>query len=124
MTLSSKLGFLAFLLLFAAMVLFVVVGQVTVRRLRKNPEVRDVLGAQLSSGWDILNVAGALSRPKWFSEMMRRSPLSFMAADERVLYKHTNVVERILARMFFWSWVISALSLLLLAVLDKLGWVE
>lgn len=124
MTLSSKLGFLAFLLLFAAMVLFVVVGQVTVRRLRKNPEVRDALGAELSSGWDILNVAGALSRPKWFSEMMRRSPLSSMAADERVLYKHTNVIERILARMFFWSWVISALSLLLLAVLDQLGWID
>ena len=124
MTLSSKLGFLAFLVMFAGMILFVVVGQVTVRRLRKNPEVKGALGAELSSGWDILNVAGALSRPKWFSEMMRRSPLSFMAADERVLYKHTSVVERILARMFFWSWAISGVSFIILGVLDQLGWTD
>ena len=124
MTLSSKLGFLAFLVMFAGMILFVVVGQVTVRRLRKNPEVKGALGAELSSGWDILNVAGALSRPKWFSEMMRRSPLSFMAADERVLYKHTSVVERILARMFFWSWAISGVSFSILGVLDQLGWTD
>ncbi|MFA5679323.1 MAG: hypothetical protein WC953_13105 [Pseudomonas sp.] len=124
MTLSSKLGFMVFLLLFAAMILFVVVGQLTVRRLRKNPEVRGALGTELSSGWDILNVAGALSRPKWFSKMMRRSPLSFMAADERVLYKHTNIIERILARLFFWSWAISGVSFILLGALDMLGWID
>ena len=118
---SFDFGFMAFLLMFAAMILYVVLGLVTVRRLRKNPEVKHLLGVSLIGGWDILNVAGALSRPKWFSEMMRSSPLGFMAADERVLYKHTNVVERILARLFFWSWLISGSSFIVLGMLDTLG---
>lgn len=124
MTLSSQLSFLAFILFFLAMILFVVVGQVTVRRLRKNPEIKKSLGMEFSSGWDILNVAGALSRPAWFSKMMRSSPLSFMAADERPLYAHTNIVERILARMFFWSWMISIFSLFFIHVLAKIGVIE
>ncbi|SDU06353.1 hypothetical protein [Halopseudomonas salegens] len=121
MTLTQELLAYAIAILFIAMILFVMVGQTTVRRLRKNPEVKDSLGMELASGWDILNVAGALSRPKWFSEMMRKSPLGFMAADERPLYEHTNKFERCLARMFFWSWAISGTSLLTIAILSKLG---
>ncbi|SDU06393.1 hypothetical protein SAMN05216210_1538 [Halopseudomonas salegens] len=99
--------------------LFVIFGQITVRRLRKNPEVKDSLGMELASGWDILNVAGALSRPRWFSEMMRKSPLNFMAADERPLYENTSKFERCLARLFFWPWATSGLVLLLLAILSS-----
>lgn len=109
---------------FLSMVLYVVVGQITVRRLRKNPEIRRLLGMELASGWDILNVAGALSRPKCFSEMVRNSPLSFLAADERPLYANTNIVERCIARVFFWSWITSGMTGGLLGLLVMAGLIE
>ena len=121
MTLTELVFAFAWFSMFIAAVLFVVVGQVTVRRLRKNPETRESLGLEFASGWDILNVAGALSRPKWFSKMMRNSPMSFMAADERPLYEHTSVIERVLARVFFGSWMISVLLLFSVLVMDKFG---
>lgn len=110
--------------LFLSMILYVVLGQITVRRLRKNPEIRRLLGMELASGWDILNVAGALSRPKCFSEMIRNSPLSFMAADERPLYANTNIAERCIARVFFWSWIISCVTGSLLGLLVMAGVIE
>ena len=48
---------------FLTIVLYVIFGQVTVRELRKNPETKEKLGIEFVSGWDILNVAGALSTP-------------------------------------------------------------
>ena len=55
------------------MILFVIFGQVTVRKLRKNPETRDRLGVSLVSGWDIVNVAGALALPRVITERKAKS---------------------------------------------------
>ncbi len=49
---------------FIGCILFVIFGLVTVRKLRKNPETKHALGIEFASGWDILNVAGALSLSK------------------------------------------------------------
>lgn len=103
------------------MVLWVFFGQLTVRRLRKHPETKDLLGTEFYSGWDILNVAGALSRPKWFSEMMRKSPLSFMAADERPIYANTNKFERCVARLFFLSAACAFFTMMTFLLLSVLG---
>ena len=35
-------------------VLYVVFGQVTVRKLRKNPNTKELLGMEFISGWDII----------------------------------------------------------------------
>ena len=42
-------------------ILFVVFGEVTVRRLRKDPATRRYLGFEFCSGWDIVNAGVALS---------------------------------------------------------------
>ena len=45
-------------------ILYVVFGQMTVRKLRKNPKTKDILGLEVISGWDIINVAQAFSLPR------------------------------------------------------------
>ncbi len=80
--------------------LYVVFGQITVRKLRKNPKSKDQLGMEFVRGWDILNVAGALSLPRWINLKLRETPLSFMYADADLLDKHTNWFDRVLAIIF------------------------
>ncbi len=109
---------------FIGCILFVIFGLVTVRKLRKNPETKHALGIEFASGWDILNVAGALSLSKVVARRLRRNSESMglgFEADPDVLYKHTTVFDRVLARMFFWSWVFSGSGLLILMVLNWLG---
>lgn len=102
-------------------ILFVLFGQITVRKLRKSPDTRDRLGVELASGWDILNVAAALSRPKWLSEKFKKSSLSFLAANSDVLYKNTTLFDRILARIFWISYVTAGFGMILVLVLHWLG---
>ncbi len=123
MTYDSLLG-MSVLSMFIAGFVYVVFGQVTVRKLRKNPETREKLGLELASGWDILNVAGALSRPKWLSERFRRSTLSFTAADERPLYAHTNKFDRFLARLLTTLGVGSVIAFFGLSLLNAVGWLD
>ena len=52
--------------------LYVVFGQITVRRLRKNAAIKDRLGIQLASGWDIINITEALSLPKLVTDKFRK----------------------------------------------------
>lgn len=108
MDLETKLFGIVFIFMLLACITFVAFGQVTVRKLRKNPESRDSLGSEFASGWDILNVAGALCRPKWLSARLRRSSLSFLAADANVIHQHTNKLDRCLGRVFFFSYVATA----------------
>ncbi len=107
-----------------AALLFVIFGQVTVRKLRKNPKTREKLGLELASGWDILNVAGALSRPHWLSVRLRNSRLSFTAADERPIYEHTNWFDRFIARLFFYMWVGSVAAFLCIGSIAHFGFIE
>ena len=64
MSLASKLLAIPLLLCIFACIFFVLFGQITVRKLRKNEKTKDALGLEFTSGWDILNVAQALSLPK------------------------------------------------------------
>ncbi len=97
--------------------LYVVFGQITVRKLRKNPKSKDQLGMEFVSGWDILNVAGALSLPRWINRKLRETPLSFMYADADLLDKHTNWFDRVLAIIFYGLFMLSSLSLIVLMLL-------
>lgn len=123
MTYDSLLG-ISVLFMFIAAFVYVVFGQVTVRKLRKNPEIRSKLGLELASGWDILNVAGALSRPKWLSERIRKSTLAFTAADERPLYIHTNKFDRFLARLLTALGIGSVIAFFGLSLLNAIGWLD
>lgn len=88
-------------------ILFVVFGEVTVRKLRKNPQTRHLLGMQFVSGMDIVNVSVALSRPRRWSPIMEGGKLGFLFADSAVLRANTSRLDRAIARLHFWSLVLS-----------------
>jgi hypothetical protein len=121
MSLVAKLLAIPAALAFVACILYVLFGQITVRKLRKKPETRDQLGIEFASGWDILNVASAISRPKWLSDRYKKSSLSALIASSDVLYRNTTLFDRILARLFWYSYVISGTGLILILVLNWCG---
>ncbi len=123
MTFSTLLG-ICFLFILIGWVLFVLFGQITVRRLRKNPETRNKLGLEFASGWDIFNVAGAMCRPQWLSERLRRSTLSFSAADERPIYENTNWFDRLLGRTMFIMMMSAVAVMLVLILLNFIGLID
>ncbi len=106
---------------FITMFLFVLFGQVTVRRLRKNPDTKHDLGVEFVSGWDIINVAQALSIPRSIIKRFKGSQLSLLYADADLLHKHTNRFDRILGRLFYCMLMISGLSGALLGLLNVFG---
>lgn len=113
---------LTMLLLFAF--IFVAFGQITVRKLRRNPATRDHLGTEFMSGWDILNVAGAIARPKWVNERFKKSALYFIVADKDLILENTNCLDRCLARCCWLVFLLSGLSIIsasLLFLLSPIG---
>ena len=121
MDIKDTLFACAFSGIFVTAILLVLFGQITVRKLRKNPETKDSLGISLASGWDIINVASALCAPKCYRERVKNSPLIAFSADYDLLYKHTTLFDRILGRAFWGLTVISSFSLILFGLLDDFG---
>lgn len=105
-------------LVFVTAILFVVFGQITVRKLRKNPQTKDQLGIEFASGWDIINVAQALAIPRILISKLNNSPLSALYANSDLLHKHTNKFDKFLAVIFYWLLVFSGLSGIVLGLLD------
>ncbi|MCF6237082.1 MAG: hypothetical protein L3J70_12040 [Gammaproteobacteria bacterium] len=123
MTLGEAMFAAIFAVGFIACILFVIFGQVTVRKLRKNPATKHALGFEFTSGWDIFNVAFALALPKAIARRIKRNSISMgmgsgFEADPDILYKQTTVFDRVLARMFFASWVFSGFGIIIFGVLD------
>ena len=121
MSLLSTLLAIPAAVLFVAWILFVIFGQVTVRKLRKNPETKHELGVEFLSGWDILNVAQALSIPQSMTRRLESSRLSFLHANIELLYKHTNWFDRFLARLFYWPFFLSVFAMVILMILNWFG---
>ncbi len=119
-TFSFLLAIAAALCVFA-LIMCVVFGQVTVRKLRKNPETKEALGMEFVSGWDILNVAQALSTPRSWSKKLENTPLNFLYADSSLLFKHTNRFDRFLAIVFWVPFATSGSLCIILMILDLLG---
>ena len=101
------------------MILYVFFSQITVRKLRKNIATKNKLGLELTSGWDILNVAGALSSPEWLRDRFSASRLSGLAANYQLLYDNTNKFDRILARVFWFFYVVPVVLMLIFIVLSS-----
>ena len=121
MTLITLLVAIIIILSLVVMILYLAFGQITVRKLRKNPETGAALGVEFTSGWDILNVAAALSRPKWLTNRFQRSRLSYLAANAEILYQHTTAFDRLLARVFWWAYVIAGTFMIITVLLNFLG---
>jgi hypothetical protein len=100
--------------------LLVVFGEVTVRRLRRDPATRGHLGHEFLPGWDIVNVAVALSWPRRLKRRLDRGMLGGFHANTELMLCHTSLLDRILARAFYWTVVFSVLWLLLFTVLARL----
>ncbi len=102
-------------------ILYVAFGQITVRKLRKNPQTKGFLGSEYMSGWDIINVAQALAFPRSWSKKIERSPLASMHANASVLREHTTGFDRALGATFYWLLMFSGLFGALLALFNALG---
>jgi hypothetical protein len=124
MSTFSQLLAIDALFMFATAILYVAFGQLSVRKLRKNPETKAALGIELASGWDIINVAQALSLPKAWRRKLENSPLSSIYADSDVLIKHTNKFDRILGAVFYWFLMVSGLAGCSLVLLNALGFFQ
>lgn len=117
MSLFSQLLAVAVLVLLFILILYVVFGQVTVRKLRKNPETKTALGFQYASGTDISNVVKILAISKSKAEKLRAGRMSFLYADKDLLTKHTNKVDRVLAKIVYWLMLLwcCAMAVLMIA---------
>ena len=102
-------------------ILYVLFGQLTVRKLRKNPETKDALGIEFASGWDILNVAKAFAMPKTITKKWKKSAQSAFYANIDILHKHTNKFDRVLGAVFYWIYAFTGVSVILLVLLDAIG---
>ena len=109
---------------FVAAILFLAFSWITVRKLKKNPETKDALGFEYVSGWNILNTAQALSLPRFITKKLKGTVLSFLHADSDLLYVHTNKFDRFLARLFYTTYSIAGLSMIILIVLKSLGFFD
>ena len=102
-------------------ILYVAFGQITVRKLRKNPKTKGSLGLEYASGWDIINVAQAFSLPRSWTRKIENSKFSFMYANATVLFENTTRFDQILGFVFYWLLTLSGLSGALLVLLNYLG---
>ncbi len=102
-------------------ILYVAFGQITVRKLRKNPKTRDFLGVEYASGWDIINVAQAFAFPRAWAKKVENSKFSFMYANASELYENTTKFDQVLGFVFYWVLTISGLVSAVLILLDSLG---
>ena len=100
---------------FLSMILFAIFGWVTVRKLRKNPETKHELGFEFAYGWDILNVAWALTLPRSLVRKIWQRSKGFEANPD-VLYEHTTVFDRVLARVFCIPFVVSGSGIIILSM--------
>jgi hypothetical protein len=107
----------------ASALLYVIFGQITVRRLRKSA-TKDQLGAELVSGWDILNVAMVLALPVGLVRKAARGNLSFLFADADFVLGNTNKLDRILGAVFYWLLVLSSFSILALIFMNEMGFMR
>ena len=121
MSLVASLLAIILVIMLIAMILFVLFGQITVRKLRKNPNTKYDLGMEFVSGLDVINVAQALTLPRAILRKFKKTPLSALYADADLLYKHTSRFDRILARLFFILFSLSGSAIIILGILDWIG---
>jgi hypothetical protein len=108
-------------LMMVGLILFVIFGQKTVRKLRKNPATKDALGIQFIHGWDIGNVMMALALPEKITRLRKGSPLASLTADSELLKKHTTRFDQILAKILCTTMTSSVLSMFALMLADSFG---
>ena len=102
-------------------ILFVMFGQKTVSKLRKNPDTKDALGGEFMSGRDIFNITIALGFPRELNRILKKSAFAPFNADVDLLEKHLTRFDLILAKVHFSLWMSSVLAMLIFMLLYKFG---
>lgn len=115
------LALLLFLSVILAAILFLLLGQITVRKLRKNPITKSKLGPAYVRSWEVINVAQALVLPRFLVDKLEKSRVSNFYADARLLREHTNAFDRFLGVSFFLLWSATGLSLIVWGILEAYG---
>ena len=122
MTLFDKLLAIPAVGVFIACIFFVLFGEISVRKLRRNPQTKSELGLDYVSGWDILNVVGALSLPRSWNRKLRSTSAGVaMQANADLLYRYTTRFDRVLGRIYFFLLMTSGTGLIVLMLLNYCG---
>ncbi len=117
--LVCALGFMAILAWIT--VAFVLLWLVTVRRLRRNPRTRHCLGLDILPGWQIMNVASALSWPRAMGRHFDSRPLAALRAHSQTLYANTSSLDRCLARACYWPQILMMVWIVVFCLYDWLS---
>ena len=75
------------------MILYVCVGQLVVRKLRKIDHTGNFQGLELVSGWGILKVSEAIALPDPIYTRLKNSRYGYFYADKKVIAAHTSSLE-------------------------------
>lgn len=109
------------LLVLVSMFMYLIFSQVTMRKLRKNPETKDALGVEFVSGWDSFNVAQALALPQFIINKLKQSPISSLYANTDILNLHTSKIDKTFAYTFYWFFMGSNLFGICVLLLNTFG---
>ena len=91
-------------------ILFLIFSQFTVRKLKRNPETQNELGANFISIWHNFNIIYALVLPIRFLRLIGNGPIGGIYANADLIRQHTGVIDKVFAYLIFW---IGHLSILL-----------
>ena len=119
---SFDLGLVAFIALLLLPVFFVIFGQVTVRKLRKNSKTKDALGMEVVSGSNIFGVSQTFSIPRRWAKKLDEKNLAFggaIVANSDLLYEHTNMFDRFLARLLYWWFWFSLITMFIAIAIES-----
>ncbi|NQZ40133.1 MAG: hypothetical protein HRT96_08610 [Moritella sp.] len=109
------------LLVLVSMFMYLIFSQVTMRKLRKHPETKDVLGVEFVSGWDSFNVAQALALPQFIINKLKQNPISSLYANTDILNTHTSKIDKAFAYTFYWFFMGSNLFGICVLLLNAFG---
>ena len=107
--------------LWLGIILFVIFHLLTVRRLHKDPEIRERLGIGFMPGWEAQSVAAAVTVPRRFTRWARRGRLRELYADCDTVYQSTSRAERCLGRVCYVTLMGSVTLFLICYGIDKLN---
>lgn len=93
-------------------ILFVVFGQVSVRKLRANPQTRKLLGFEFISGLDILGVSLLMSRPRIPDREYERVASKNPYSPSTELLHHMSRFDRLLAQVHYRTIIFTMVCLL------------
>lgn len=112
------IGLFFFISALISSLFWVVFAWVTMRKLRKNIEIKEHLGMEFISGYNAFNVSHALVFGKHIKEEDKKPFDIAFDADLTLIYKHTTKTDRVLGRIFCLSGVVSLLLLVPMAFID------